>query len=399
MRPTLVILKKELKRVFTDRRVLLSVFLPGVLMFVMYAALGNFMKNALSGTVTNTTYVVAYSDNNVTPERKPYVISAYEAYLATAEAEKTNKVELKVLTASTLEDNKNAVKNGLIDVYIHFSDNFDEETKTKTYLDKKQHIDLYYNGAKESASHAYHTLTALVDASYRNYLVNISGESQPIAPNVANKDSDQAKALGILIPVLTITITFSTVLTLTPDTIAGEKERGTLGAMLLAPIKRGSIVVGKLLSTLIVAALGGLINFIGLFGGMNFMGISIGDTFTIPMAISLALLIITATIFFVTIGLLVSTLTKSAKEASNYMIPFMLVAILAGVLTNTMTGSGLVISFIPFLNIGVCINLLVSTGTIPVAFMLITVGMNIAISAVICIIISQLFKRETLMVK
>ena len=400
MRPTFVILKKELKRIFTDRRVLISIFLPGILIFVLYSVLGNFMKDAVSSqTFENTAYKIAYSDNNVPETQKPYVIIAFESYLEQTQSEKTNYAQLHVVSALTVEENKKAVEEGKYDVYIQFSDNFDQNVLNKSYAEEKEHIDLYYNGAKDSASHAYKILVSAVDSTYKNYLVNIDGQSKPINPNVSQKDADTARVLAMLIPMLTLLITFSTVLTLTPDTVAGEKERGTLGAMLLAPINRGSIVVAKLISTLTVATLGGIFNFAGLFGGLNFMGLNLGGTMTPLMVLVLALLIITATIMFVTIGLLISTLSKSAKEASNYMIPFMVLTMLAAILTNTMSSAGMAMACVPFFNIAICVNLLVTSATIPIEFTLLTVLVNVALSVLICFAIAKLFKKESIMVK
>ena len=399
MKSMFIILKKELRRVFTDKRVLLSVFLPGILIFIVYYFMGGFMKNSISGNpITNATYKIAYSDNNVAEDQKPYVILAFEAYVNSTEAEKTNKIELHVLPYSALYYTKKEVQNGTYDVYIHFSNNFDEEVMNKTYLEKKQHIDLYYNGAKESAAHAYHLINSLVDGTYKNFLVNIDGDNKPITPNVSQKNVEQARIMATLIPMLTMMITFSTVLTLTPDTIAGEKERGTLGAMLLAPIKRSSIVIAKLISTLLIASIGGICNFVGLFLGMNSMGLSIG-AMSLGMIFSLAFLIITATIMFVTVGLLISALTKSAKEASSYMIPFMMLAIISAILTNFLSTNGLAMAFVPFFNVAICINLLVSSSTVPITFMLVTVGVNVVLSGLICFVVSLLFKKESLMVK
>ena len=41
------IVKKELKRFFTDKRMLMTLFLPGILIYVIYALMGNFMNDAM----------------------------------------------------------------------------------------------------------------------------------------------------------------------------------------------------------------------------------------------------------------------------------------------------------------------------------------------------------------
>ena len=42
------IVKKELKRFFTDERMLMTLFLPGILIYVIYALMGNFMNDAMN---------------------------------------------------------------------------------------------------------------------------------------------------------------------------------------------------------------------------------------------------------------------------------------------------------------------------------------------------------------
>ena len=48
MRNIFIIMKKELKRFFTDRRMLVSLFLPGIILYFVYSLMGNFMGDAFS---------------------------------------------------------------------------------------------------------------------------------------------------------------------------------------------------------------------------------------------------------------------------------------------------------------------------------------------------------------
>lgn len=401
MKEIWILLKKELKRIFTDNRMLLSLFLPGILMFVIYSLVGTVFQDAFTKkeVFNDVTYNIAYSDNNTDPEVRPYIISAYSAYLAVSEDEKTNKAVYSVLPSTSLEEIKVALSEGTYDVYIQFSDNFDELTKDTNYTSQqRQHIDIYYNGSSKTASRAYSVILSLADSTYRNFLVNIDGDMKPIQPNVSPKNAEMTKVISIIVPMMALMVTFSSVLTLTPDTIAGEKERGTLGIMLLTPINRTSIVFAKLFSTIITAFVGGLVTCFGLIFGLNKM---MGNLFTSvePAAIVLlAVMVITATILFVTIGLLMSALTKSAKEANAYMIPVMIFVLIAALMTSMVDVSALWISFVPVLNVAACISLSISSS-LPIANLLITVAINILLSVSISIIIGQLFKNENLMIK
>lgn len=58
MRTIGIILKKELKRYFTDVRMLIGIILPGILIFLLYSVMGNFMGQQSSSIKECTIYVV-----------------------------------------------------------------------------------------------------------------------------------------------------------------------------------------------------------------------------------------------------------------------------------------------------------------------------------------------------
>ena len=57
MKTILVIIKKELKRFFTDRRMLIGLVLPGFLIFFIYSIMGEFVGDMATGG-TNFNVVV-----------------------------------------------------------------------------------------------------------------------------------------------------------------------------------------------------------------------------------------------------------------------------------------------------------------------------------------------------
>ena len=53
-----------------------------------------------------------------------------------------------------------------------------------------------------------------------------------------------------------------------PESIAGEKERGTIATLLVTPMKRSSLALGKVFSLSIIALLAGCSSFIGTFAAL-----------------------------------------------------------------------------------------------------------------------------------
>ena len=62
MRNVLTILKKELRRFFTDRRMLLTLILPGVILYFVYSLMGSFIGSMFTGE-EDKKYRVAINEN------------------------------------------------------------------------------------------------------------------------------------------------------------------------------------------------------------------------------------------------------------------------------------------------------------------------------------------------
>ena len=64
MKNAITVFKKEMRRFFTDRRMLAALFLPGIIIFLVYSLMGKFFTSAiLDNKVTDTSYRIAYTGN------------------------------------------------------------------------------------------------------------------------------------------------------------------------------------------------------------------------------------------------------------------------------------------------------------------------------------------------
>ena len=388
---------KELKRFFTDPRMLLALFLPGILIFVVYSFMGEIMSKAISSNnVTDETYSIAYTDNSGV--EKPALISFFDSYLANTESEKTNKVDYNPIPLSDVEKTKADLEKGKCDVLIVFSANFETAVYAPKDPDNLNHIDLYYNGSSERASLAYSVLTSGVAACYNNYYVNVDSEFKPIEANVSNNDFMANKVMSFVFPMVTVSLLFSTVMSTCPDAVAGEKERGTLAAMLLTPIKRRELALGKILALAIVSAASGVVSFLGLAGSLPKLMGGLGFSFDAVTIALLALLVMTTLFLFVTFGLLISSISKTTKEATSYMGPFTMVLMLVAILPSILDTTSIVFAFIPFVNLASCMSSLL-VGGVGAPYFLITVCVNVAVASLFIFAITRVFDNERLMVK
>ena len=397
MKNVLTVFKKEIRRYFTDRRMLMALFLPGILIFVIYTVVGRvFSTINLTGSITQTTYHIAYTDNSGAAT-SPLIVQSFEAYLQQSEDEKTNSASYKVIPVSNVETYKQEVAQGKYDVLVVFSDDFEHKITVRD--GSCNYIHIYYNGASSVGSHAYEVMLSLADSAYKNYFVNIGSDGQPITPNVGSSDFLGAKLMSVLLPMATMSLLFSSVVSICPDAVAGEKERGTLSAMLLTPIKRGELAVGKILAISVVSLASGITAFLGLALSLPNLMQGLNFTLTAGMVAFMGVLVVTTLLLFVSIGMVVSTFAKSVKECSSLMAPFMILAIGASFLPFIVSSKSLGLAFVPFANIALSMSTLLETGSVDPLFFATTVGVNLVLTGALIFVVSRLFKVERIMIK
>lgn len=393
MKNILVIFKKELKRFFFDRRMLIAMFLPGILIFVLYTLMGKLMNsNIFSTSVENVTYKIAYTNNysNDTNEL-PLLLQNLDTYLDLEK--KNNKAEYASIDVDKVDEYTQKLKNKEIDLLITFTDFFDDEV---SHENENNNITILYNGETNASSNIYQIVCNFVQSSYNNYTQNIDLTTHSVVnPDVGTKNALLNKIIGFILPMVTVSLLYASISSFCPESISGEKERGTLASMLLTPIKRSEFVLGKILALSIVAVASGIVSFIGLIASLpSMMGFA-----SIPLSISeilLLLLIMIATlIFFVSFGVLISSVSNSVKEAGTYLGPFSALFMVIAMVPAISGMNNIGFAFIPVINFSMCIsNMLNSSGNLSLLFV-ITFISNIIYSVFFIYLVTRLFKKES----
>jgi sodium transport system permease protein len=145
------------------------------------------------------------------------------------------------------------------------------------------------------------------------------------------------------------------------DSIAGEKERGSLETLLTTAARRGEIVAAKQLLIVTVALLVTIIQIANLLAYVTFKLIRLPSNWAIeaPPAtlLTLLLLFVPLAAFTASILLMISAYAKSYKEAQLYFFPVYLVSMipaLAGVLPGVALRSAIVL--VPVANVSVAVR-------------------------------------------
>ena len=308
MKTVLTIMKKEFARIFKDKRLVMSLILPGVLIYCIYSLLGNVIGDMFTPSADQT-YKIAVID----------LPQALEADFNAVPALTIEKID-----AADLESAKQRVTDGEIDAVADFS----AYTETAS-PENGSRVAIYYNSTETVSSGAHEIIYAILSA---RQTTNFSIASSDIA---SDKDVT-SMLLSMIAPMLLVTFIYAGCMSLVPESIAGEKERGSFATMLVTPVKRSHIALGKIISLSAASLVSAACSFVGIVLSLPKMFQSGGEGMNFSAAaygfsdyLLLLLVIVSTTLVIVALMSLLSTVAKSVKEANSYAGPLMIVILVA----------------------------------------------------------------------
>ncbi len=373
MKNVLLIVKKEFNRFFKDRRMILMIFLPGLLIFCLYTLLGTVMEN---------------SSPPIDPE---YKFTAY-AEVIPDEFDGGFAQTFEFKEFESAKEAKQSVIDGSLDVVLEFV-NFSSDAENM-----KPEVRIYYNSSNNTSLAGYSLATQIL-SGLNAFTIN---STQSEVFDLVEADEQATSLIAMLIPLLMFSLLASSCMSVAPESIAGEKERGTMATMLITPVKRIEIVIGKVISLSCYAVLSGLVSCLGvilslpkLSGGLiNLGAVSYGaGTYFMLLGIIISIVLVMISAFSV-----LSTLAKNVKEASAFIGPLMIVIVLLGMASMFFTNPSLGLYAIPFLGSGIAMSSVLSM-TAPVLGVVLSIISNLVLAALLIILLGFLFKNENIMLK
>ncbi len=179
--------------------------------------------------------------------------------------------------------------------------------------------------------------------------------------------------LATLVPLILVLMTITGAVYPAIDLTAGERERGTIEALIASPVPRGQVLFAKYVAVVAVALLTAIVNLVAMLvtlkaGGL--MQLLTGGSDAIPWFSLLQIfgLLVLFSGFFAAVLLCLTSFAKSFKEAQAYLIPLMLLALAPGVL-SLLPGIYLTptLAIVPLVNIILLARELLSGVVNPVA--------------------------------
>ncbi|MDY5883467.1 MAG: ABC transporter permease subunit [Roseburia sp.] len=326
----ITIIKKEFARFFGDKRmVFTTVLMPGLLIYVLYSFMGNGLASQFE---TDEDYVHQIHTVNLPDSLESFSMM--------------DNVNLIAEKESAIDEVKQEIADKDTDTLVVFPEDFDEQVAaydSLTATSPAPNVEVYYNSTSTESSAAYQLVSYALD-SYESALANkfdVNAATDD-SYDLASKEDSTAQFFAMMLPMLMTMFLFSGCMAIAPESIAGEKERGTIATLLVTPIKRSELAIGKIISLSAIGLLSGLSSFVGTMLSLPKL---MGDTsdlmdagvYGVTEYVQLLIVILTTVLVIIGLISIISGFANSVKEAGTAATPLMIVVMLIGV-TSMLSG-------------------------------------------------------------
>lgn len=387
---TLTIIKKEFARFFGDRQLLFTaVIMPGLLIYIIYSFMGSGIESMVSeGADDVVTVRVENMPQSVAPlfDSLPSTVTIMQPF---------QQPDIKALEDKSINT-----------VLVRFPADFDRqlvEYEPQSGI-PAPNVEIYYNSTNNASQRVEYALDAMLssfeDGMSNRFDIN-RADSEEMRFNQASDESIGAMVWSKLLPMLILMMLFSGVMAIAPSSIAGEKERGTIATLLVTPMRRNELALGKIVSLSSIALLSGISSFIGIALSLPNMVPDAGELsfhYTASDYLVLLLIIFATVLIMASAVSLLSALAKDVKNAGTMITPFMLVIMLSGLLPmfQDSASQSLAVYLIPFYN-SMEVMVAVFLHEMQWSTVLVTLGANVAYTGIAVWGLTRLFNSEKVM--
>ena len=314
----MAILQKELRDGIRDRRSLMSALLFPLLGPILCAVLLNTVANSSARSKPLELSVVG-------AENAPSLV----AFLF------TNGVEIQ----APPPDPETAVRDGKLDVVLIIPEDYGERFRSG----QSARVELVVDNSRSSARHNISRSKKMLQAwssqlaTLRLLARGVSPELlQPVKIDEVDLSTPQKLAASLLdmITMFVILAAFFCNMYLAIDATAGERERRSLEPLLINPVDRDVIVLGKWGATVIFGAAGVMMTLVFTTITMGFVPLEdIGVRISLGPPVIGAILLVTMPMTFLAgaMQLLVASFARSFKEAQTYISLILFLPMLPGI--------------------------------------------------------------------
>jgi len=393
---------KEMRDTVRDRRTLLSmVVLPLALMPALIVGLGKFGEYQVQ-KLEQQVVTVAFENAAAAPD----FVTFMKSY---------DKVRVVEESGPLTE----AVKADRVDAGLVIPDDFVQNLTSLTPVT----VTFIRHSTNQNAAVAPSRIAAAV-AAYNQQVLGERFVTQEIDPAVLTgvtvKEDDVATdqerggfGLGYILPMFIVMWAITGGQYTAIDASAGEKERKTIESLLLTPVKRINIVIGKFLAVASTAMISVVASVSSMYVTLTYSGSNLFTSGTLTgtsseavfslnpgtlvTLIGISLLLV---LLFSAVMLTISIFAKSFKEAQSYISPAYLVIILPIVIFNSLPGlkTTLWMFALPAVN-AILLFKEVLVGTYSMGHIMLTIVSLVVYSAIAIVVTTKMYERENIVLK
>ena len=390
---------KEMRDILRDRKtLLLIVVLPIVVVPLLLNTMITFMMEQREEAETEVLEYVIFGEEHASElamafeETKRFEKTTLETPDAMVEAIRSNEIDFAIVipekAAERLKDKAQAT------VEFHF-DNASSGSRVKARV--ADIVDEY----NEEVTKARLIELGVTSSRMRRAVLEPIRLTEKGTGNIREVLGD---SVGGMLPYFFIAFCFMGVVYPAIHLGAGEKERGTLETLLLAPIPRHQIVLGKFFAVFCGGIIAVLLNiaslgtWIAIKAGQlrGTLGTMLGSIGWLDLTL-LALMLIPVAAMFASLLLSVSIFARNSPEASSLISPFGIVlivpavlAMLPGVELNWFWAS------VPVTNVSLAMKELVK-GTMDYTMLVAIFGSSTLIAGLLLFFCTKWFNRESVL--
>lgn len=380
IRDAMIIYRKELRNLSKDRRTLFSTFLlPLLVMPVIFIGMGTVI-GSMERDAEETVYRISLDGN-----RDPRFIALLSEGLDYR------------LTSDPADS----------DISVWFPPSYAPGAKASVRIvyDSSSRKIQYAAQAVISAVRAYDTLVANdllarhgLSAADLNTLVPVSVDTATEAARSGGS------VLSMMAPYFLIIFLFAGSMNAGLDTTSGEKERGSLAALLVNQVPRSSIAWGKILYVLTVATCSAAATFVGLLitlessaGSLLFSSDAGAGSIGIGGLAIVVVGLFSTALLTASLVTLLGCLAKTVREGTGYVMPLYMLVVLIGVMTMYMDPTANPLLFlIPIVNTIFCMKeAFMGMGSFSHTLMMAV--SNLTFAMVCAMAVSRLFNSERIL--
>lgn len=413
----ITIMKKEFARFFKDRRmVLTTIFMPGILIFVMYTFLGqgisslqstdeNFIPKACAVNLPESFAKMGgpSGETDGLPDK-----TGADGGIADGADGGLSDGAAKGLPVEFISGEEAAEAKALLaeeqapwDLLAVFPEDFEETVAAYQVSSGKTapQVELYYNSTNTRSNKAYKIMMSFLE-NYERAMVNKFDINSGEGPyDLASEEDMAGMMFSMMLPLLLMVFSFSGCMAVAPESIAGEKERGTIATLLVTPMKRSHLALGKIISLSAISVLSGLSSFLGTMLSLPKMmgdveGVNAGVYQASDYLLLLAVILSTVLVIISLISI-ISAFAKNVKEATSWVTPLMIVVVVIALtsMIDSLRAGNLFCYLIPLYNSVQCMNGIFSFSP-DLWAILITVAANVVCTGICAGILTKLFNSE-----